>query len=193
MPRTLKSRRTGSTVSLGSSNVLRQDYADKPITSRAHLVDIPPFLEKHGLPAINTLIADKISLETIKAVVAEHRLDIRPGDILLLHTGFFEALFELNSEEQEALGKRSKEEKGWCGVEATEDMLRWHWDQGIAAVATDTWVQSLMRTPTDLAAWHTSRSRSTLGHHYIRLSSEDGDYPSESCLIHANLHKSVGG
>lgn len=114
------------------------DYADKPITSRAHLIDVPPFLEKHGMPPLNPLIADKISLETIKGIVAERQLDIRPGDIVILHTGFFEALFKLDANEQEALGKRSKEEKGWCGVEATEEMLRWHWDNGIAAVATDT-------------------------------------------------------
>lgn len=71
--------------------------------------------------------------------MAENNIDLQSGDILVLHTGFFEALSKHTSDEQSALARR-KTGKGWGGVEATEEMLRWHWDHGIAAVATDTWV-----------------------------------------------------
>lgn len=70
-------------------------------------------------------------------IVKEHDLKVDSGDIIVLHTGFFEALEPLSSEERAALGCRGVD-KGWAGVEATEDMMRWHWDHGIAAVATDT-------------------------------------------------------
>lgn len=58
------------------------------------------------------------------------------GDILIVHTGFVEAYLQKTREEQEALVAR--EVRGWCGVEASEEVMRWHWDHGFAAVATDT-------------------------------------------------------
>lgn len=54
----------------------------------------------------------------------------------MVHTGFIEAYLNKTKEEQEALVARDV--RGWCGVEASEEVLRWHWDNGFAAVATDT-------------------------------------------------------
>lgn len=113
------------------------DYANKPITSRAHLLDVPSYLARHSLPPLNPLANEQISLATLKGIVRDCDLDIASGDLIVLHTGFFEALEPLSVAQRVALSKRGTD-KGWAGVEATEDMLRWHWEQGIAAVATDT-------------------------------------------------------
>ncbi|OCF77487.1 hypothetical protein I204_01475 [Kwoniella mangroviensis CBS 8886] len=86
------------------------NYAKRPITSRAHLLDIVAYRARRGLPPI--------------------------GDILIVRTGFTEALFELSDEEQAQLPNRKV--RGYCGVDQSEEVLRWHWENGIAAVASDT-------------------------------------------------------
>ncbi|WVW83622.1 hypothetical protein I302_105643 [Kwoniella bestiolae CBS 10118] len=111
-------------------------YAEKPITSRAHLLDIPLYLSTHNLPPIEAFSnAHPIPLSILQACAAEYNVDIQPGDILLVRTGFTEAIEAKSPEEREGLKKREKNES--CGVEASEELFAWHWDEGIAAVASD--------------------------------------------------------
>ena len=60
---------------------------------------------------------------------------IESGDILLVRTGWTEAFEALSDEERAALPKR--ESRGSSGVDDGEDSMRWHWEKGIAAVASD--------------------------------------------------------
>lgn len=53
-----------------------------------------------------------------------------------MRTGWTEQFFALSEEEQKRLPQAEKRES--CGVAQGEDVLRWHWENGIAAVATDT-------------------------------------------------------
>lgn len=76
-----------------------------------------------------------ISLSTLKACAEDEGVTLAPGDILIVRTGFTEALYDLN---EEGLAAMLAAAKGWVGVEQTEEVMRWHWDNGIAAVATDT-------------------------------------------------------
>lgn len=55
---------------------------------------------------------------------------------MLIRTGWTDAYYKLNSEEQWNLGGR--DDRSSCGVEATMESLKWHWEQGFAAVASDT-------------------------------------------------------
>ena len=80
--------------------------------------------------------AYKIGVDVLDGCAKEAGLDIAPGDILVLHTGFLDAYLALSTLEQKALAER--EQRAWCGVEASEEVLKWHWDHGISAVATDT-------------------------------------------------------
>ncbi|WVR07263.1 hypothetical protein IAU60_004304 [Kwoniella sp. DSM 27419] len=113
-----------------------QNYATKPITSRAHLLDIPLYLSRHDLPAVNAFSnASPIPLSTLKACAEEFNVDLQPGDILLVKTGFLDALYKLSDVEREKLKKREKNES--VGVEASEELFEWHWEKGIAAVASD--------------------------------------------------------
>ncbi|OCF54101.1 hypothetical protein L486_08424 [Kwoniella mangroviensis CBS 10435] len=112
------------------------NYAEKPITSRAHLLDIPLYLSKHNLPSIEPFSnSDPIPVSTLKACAEEYGVLIEPGDILLVRTGYTEAILSQSQQEREALRKREKNES--CGVKADEELYKWHWDNGIAAVASD--------------------------------------------------------
>ncbi|TYJ53764.1 hypothetical protein B9479_005604 [Cryptococcus floricola] len=112
------------------------DFVRHPITSRAHLLDIPSHLSTHSLPPLSPFSpTSSIPLPLLKACAAESNIHFLPGDILLVRTGFAEAIGELGEEEREGL--RGREVNGSCGVGKGEDVWRWHWENGIAAVASD--------------------------------------------------------
>ncbi|WVF71732.1 hypothetical protein IAT40_006540 [Kwoniella sp. CBS 6097] len=113
-----------------------QNYAKKPITSRAHLLDIPLYLSNHSLPPLDAFSSSNpITLQTLKACAEESAITFEPGDILLVNTGFIDALDRLSEDQREALKKREKNES--VGVQACEEIWAWHWDNGISAVASD--------------------------------------------------------
>jgi hypothetical protein len=57
----------------------------------------------------------------------------KQGDIIIVRSGFTEALGEMTGEQQaEALGSHRT-----CGVEGSEDSAKWFWNKHFAAVAGD--------------------------------------------------------
>ncbi|GFZ45961.1 hypothetical protein JCM24511_03694 [Saitozyma sp. JCM 24511] len=114
-----------------------QNYARKPITSRAHLLDIPLYLQRNGLPPIAHFDqTTPITLNMLRGCAEDAGVEFQPGDVLLVRTGWTEAYLALSLEERRKLPERKV--RASCGVAQTEDVLRWHWDNGIAAVASDT-------------------------------------------------------
>jgi hypothetical protein len=110
-----------------------------PITSRAHLLDIPRYLSANSLPPLSPLDdTTPISLSTLRACAIQQGNAISAGDILIVRTGFTEAFLELGKEGQEGLLKREK--RVWGGVDAGQEVLEWIWDLGFAAVASDSCV-----------------------------------------------------
>lgn len=110
-------------------------FADHPLTSRAHLLDVPRYLARNNLPPLSAFDrSTPISLATLQACAKEEGAVFAPGDILVVRTGFTEAVYAQSAEEHAAMLKRGN---GWVGVEQSEEFMRWTWEQGIAAVATD--------------------------------------------------------
>lgn len=75
-----------------------------------------------------------ITIKELDAVAAHQGTNFRPGDILLLRTGYT-AWHAAASEEELA---RSNERAAFIGVETSMDSVRWLWNHHFAAVATDT-------------------------------------------------------
>ena len=112
------------------------DFVHHPITSRAHLLDFERYLTRHNLPATKHFESSPgIALKDLKACAEECNVTFEPGDILLVRIGFTEALLDLGKQGQADL--MTREDKAWSGVEPTEEMMKWHWENGIAAVVTD--------------------------------------------------------
>jgi hypothetical protein len=111
------------------------DFAKHPITTRAHLLDIASWLEKTGKPALKPLgVTTPITYEMLTACAADHGLKFAPGDVLIVRSGFTEAFLAMTDEERAKYNPL----QGAGGVDASEDVMRWHWEQGFAAVAGDT-------------------------------------------------------
>lgn len=77
-----------------------------------------------------------IPLKQLLEIAREEGVTLRKGDILLIRTGWTDAYYKLSEEEKDKLGGR--DDRASIGVEATEESIRWHWEQGFAAVASDT-------------------------------------------------------
>jgi hypothetical protein len=111
------------------------DYAQKPISSRAHLLDVAAYLERHDLPTLSFFDnTTAIPLKVLQSCAKESNVHLQPGDILVVRTGWTEAYFGLSAEELEV---RRRSMTGVCGVDQTEEVMRWHWENGIAAVVSD--------------------------------------------------------
>ena len=74
-----------------------------------------------------------IKIADLEAVAKEQGTAFKQGDILIVRSGFTEALSEMNGEEQEqAMGTHQT-----CGVEGSVAMAKWVWNHHFASVAGD--------------------------------------------------------
>jgi hypothetical protein len=76
-----------------------------------------------------------ILLDHLKEIVNNHDIELRPGDILFIRSGFTAAYDNMTIEEQNALAERPSPD--FAGVEANEETLRWLWHNQFAAIAGD--------------------------------------------------------
>ncbi|CAK7212699.1 hypothetical protein SBRCBS47491_001555 [Sporothrix bragantina] len=117
------------------------NFANHPITSRAHLLDVPRYLKKNGLPPLVQLDnTTPIDADLLTAVAAFQQTEFLPGDICVLRIGHVEAVFALGRKGQNGNVSANEAEKKvtkFCGVSKAVEVAKWHWDRGIAAVVTD--------------------------------------------------------
>ncbi|TXT13167.1 hypothetical protein VHUM_01568 [Vanrija humicola] len=130
----------GMTSAEGSSKDVKRlgvdNYTRKPISSRAHLLDIDRHIRVNSLPPLELFDnTTPIPVSLLQACADAQGIEFRTGDILLVHTGWTKAWYALDEAGREAMPLRSH--RACTGVAQGEDMLRWHWERGIAAVASD--------------------------------------------------------
>ncbi|KAL1411744.1 hypothetical protein Q8F55_002710 [Vanrija albida] len=111
------------------------NFARKPITSRAHLLDISRHVKTHGGELSHLDNSTPIPVSLLDACAAAQGVEFRRGDILLIYTGWNEAYAALSDEEKKGLAFRKV--NACIGVQTGEEAMRWHWDRGFAAVASD--------------------------------------------------------
>ncbi len=120
-------------------------WADK-VVGRGVLIDAYGFRKAQGRP-VAPLEKDIYSLEELQAALDAQGIALKPGTILLVRTGWLEAYEASSAEEKEAMAPFDKIRA--AGIEATQRMAAWLWDNQVAAIATDSpGVESL---PMDLA------------------------------------------
>ncbi|OCL06300.1 hypothetical protein AOQ84DRAFT_411421 [Glonium stellatum] len=120
------------------------------IVGRGILLDYVSFCEKHSL-ALSAFTSTAIPLSHLCELIAEQNISFRAGDILFLRSGFTTAYERLSIDEQKALAERPSPD--FIGLEATTGVLRWIWESGFAAVASD--APSFERAP--IAGPHTAK------------------------------------
>ncbi|KXH31353.1 hypothetical protein CNYM01_04789 [Colletotrichum nymphaeae SA-01] len=111
------------------------DMARKSITGRGVLLDWYSWATEQNI-TFDPFSTFGIPLSQLQAVANAQKTEFQQGDILLVRTGWLPAYRALTVAEQLALPQR--EVRASCGVEASEEAIRWHWDHAFAAVASDT-------------------------------------------------------
>lgn len=104
------------------------------MTGRGVLLDYADWAASNSI-SVSALQSEPITLESLKRVIKDHKLEFRKGDILFIRSGFTAAYNKLSDQQRLDLAHRSSPDLN--GVEATEDVVRWLWERQFAAVASD--------------------------------------------------------
>ena len=112
-----------------------QHWAKEGIAGRGILIDYASWAEKKGIE-YTTFSPHEIRLEDIRTVAKECDITFQKGDILFIRLGVTKEWdTKMTPAQKDAYATSSSPQH--AGVEATEDVLRWLWDEGFAAVAGD--------------------------------------------------------
>lgn len=102
------------------------------ICGRAVLLDVARAAQRAG----EELVVDAptpISASLLERTVADHQVELHPGDLLFLRTGWLNAYRQLDL----AGRSRCAEDLACCGLEPSDAVFAFLFDHGVAAVAAD--------------------------------------------------------
>jgi len=102
------------------------------LVGRGVLIDYKAYADKNSIK-YSPFNAHRIKVSEIETVAKEQGVTFKQGDIIIVRSGFTEALGAMTAEQQaEALGTHRT-----CGVEGTDESAKWFWNKHFAAVAGD--------------------------------------------------------
>lgn len=101
------------------------------LVGRGILLDYKGYCEDTGR-AFDPLEGSSISVENLEECASHFGVDFRPGDVLLVRTGYTEAVDNLT-----AAGTAEKASSNSSGLENSIEVPRWLWNKRFAAVASD--------------------------------------------------------
>jgi kynurenine formamidase len=110
-----------------------EHWARRGIVGRGVLADVARFLASRGTP-IDPCSSTAIKVADLEQTLAHQRTAIRPGDILLVRTGWLD--WYLHGTTQ-GVRERIAQDLHSPGLEGSIEMAGWLWDHRIAAVASD--------------------------------------------------------
>ncbi|KAH8647811.1 hypothetical protein BX600DRAFT_420066 [Xylariales sp. PMI_506] len=112
-----------------------QHWAKEGICGRGVLLDYVEYAKRHGI-SYKALSHHAIPLSVLLEIAKEQAVTFRRGDILFIRIGMtLEWDAKMTTAEKLAYTETANPQH--AGVEGTEEMLRWIWDEGFSAVAGD--------------------------------------------------------
>ncbi|KAF5244322.1 hypothetical protein FANTH_7766 [Fusarium anthophilum] len=132
----------------GSAEIFQQNFGDEDkdekyptlnhwhsrgcLVARGVLIDYKAWADKKGI-RYDLFDAHRIQISEIEQVAAHQGVSFRQGDVLIIRTGFTEALSTMNGQQQsEALSAYRT-----IGVDGSKESAKWFWNRHFAAVAGD--------------------------------------------------------
>ncbi|EIN07896.1 hypothetical protein PUNSTDRAFT_104025 [Punctularia strigosozonata HHB-11173 SS5] len=111
-----------------------QNWANHGICGRGVLLDMVNYYEATGRD-FDPWVTQSVTLDDIEGCAKAQGVSFRPGDILLLRVGFIKKYYASTQEEKDSLSGRPTE--NFAGIEQSEDMKRFLWNNHFSAVASD--------------------------------------------------------
>ncbi|CAI0646356.1 unnamed protein product [Colletotrichum noveboracense] len=105
------------------------------ITGRGILVDMVRYYQRRDGKLPGAWSTSPIAVNDIQAALAEQGTECRPGDILIMRTGYIKRYNESSEEERR---KGMKFGGPAIGIASTEETVRWLYSKHFAALAGDT-------------------------------------------------------
>lgn len=105
------------------------------VIGRGVLIDYATWAEKKGIQ-YSTFSTHQVRLSDIQEIAKESNITFQKGDILFVRVGVTKEWDTVMTDAQKkAYSENASPEH--AGVEATTDVLRWLWNSGFAAIASD--------------------------------------------------------
>jgi len=123
---------TEEEVASGRRNTI-DHWARHGIAGRGVVLDLARTLADAGRP-FQPGTSTAFGVDDLEAARERAQVTFRPGDIVLLHTGFAAWFVGAPARERAEVARAMSTP----GIEASEDMCRYLWDAHVAAVASDT-------------------------------------------------------
>ncbi|KAK4545830.1 hypothetical protein LTR36_002394 [Oleoguttula mirabilis] len=102
------------------------------LVARGVFIDYKAYADENGID-FNPFTDDKISVDDIEKIAKKQGVEFKPGDVIIIRSGFTEGLTGISGEKQnELMGSHRV-----CGVTGNEATAKWFWNQHFAAVAGD--------------------------------------------------------
>ncbi|KAF4334956.1 cornichon [Fusarium beomiforme] len=112
-----------------------QHWAKEGICGRGVLLDYAEYAQRHSI-SYTTFSNHSISLHTLLDVAKEQGVKFLRGDILFIRIGVVKE-WDQQMTAADKLAYANSSNPQHAGVEGTEEMLKWIWNEGFSAVASD--------------------------------------------------------
>ncbi|KAB8200219.1 hypothetical protein BDV34DRAFT_217342 [Aspergillus parasiticus] len=109
-------------------------WAKKGIAGRGVLIDYLSWAEKKGI-AVNGLSQHVVPLDDVLAIARECNIEFQRGDIFFLRVGLTKTWYSLSDAQKQEYSQQTVPKH--AGLEQSENVLRFMWDNHFAAVASD--------------------------------------------------------
>lgn len=117
----------------GSPALGVQEWAERPIVGRGVLVDLARHATVVGAP-IDHVAGEALSFDFVQEAMGVQGIVLRPGDIVMLRTGWAEWFLALSEEERRAHARTRRA----TGIRQQVEFPQWAWDSGLSLLASDT-------------------------------------------------------
>lgn len=114
-------------IAEGTPRLGMQHVAEHGIVGRGVLLDMPRYFTGEGIEMART---QPFRAADLDAAARRQGVEVRAGDILLLHTGWAERYLAMTTEERAA-------RRGSPGLHQSHEVLGWLWDHRVSLVAAD--------------------------------------------------------
>jgi kynurenine formamidase len=119
-------------IKSGPGGKLSIDQWKNKVVGRGVLIDVFRHCTAQGR-RIDPLIDEVYTTAELKAAAREYNVELKPGTILLVRTGWMQAYLKTTEEER----RRDSAKRRSIGVERSNELMEWLWDNRIAAIGSD--------------------------------------------------------